>query len=94
MNKAILAIILGVLLMPVTHQVSALPYYSADNHKFKPSSKNTISARQAASIVQSAYGGKVLKVQSSGKGYRVKLLKQDGRIISVFVDGKSGRIKG
>ena len=56
--------------------------------------RSKISAQQAASIVKSRFGGKVLKVQSSGNGYRVKLVKPDGRILSVSVDGQTGRIKG
>lgn len=57
-----------------------------------------ISQQQAAQKVKNRYGGKVLKVQSSkvngNAGYKVKLLKKDGHIISVLVDGKSGKIKG
>lgn len=53
--------------------------------------KNT---RQAAQLAQSRFGGKVLKVQAQKSGYRVKLIKKDGHIISVFVDAKSGRISG
>jgi hypothetical protein len=50
--------------------------------------------KQAAQQAQRRFGGKVLKVQSLQSGYKVKLLKQDGHIISVFVDAKSGRISG
>lgn len=53
--------------------------------------KNT---RQAAQLAQSRFGGKVLKVQAQKSGYKVKLIKKDGHIISVFVDAKSGRISG
>jgi uncharacterized membrane protein YkoI len=52
------------------------------------------SSNQAAQMAQSRYGGKVLKVQAQKSGYRVKLIKKDGHIISVFVDAKSGRISG
>jgi len=52
------------------------------------------SSNQAAQMAQSFYGGKVLKVQAQKSGYRVKLIKKDGHIISVFVDAKSGRISG
>lgn len=50
--------------------------------------------KQAAQQAQRRFGGKVLKVQSLQSGYKVKLLKKDGHIISVFVDAKSGRISG
>lgn len=49
---------------------------------------------QAAQKAQSRFGGKVLKVQILKSGYKVKLIKKDGHIISVFVDAKSGRISG
>ena len=65
-------------------------------HKKKSAKK--ISQQQAAQKVKSRYGGKILKVQNSkvagNAGYKVKLLKEDGHIISVLVDGQSGKIKG
>lgn len=53
-----------------------------------------ISSSQAANIVKSRFGGKILKVQRQSSGYRVKVLKKDGRILNVYVDGATGRIKG
>lgn len=52
------------------------------------------STKHAAQMAQRRFGGKVLKVQTQKSGYRVKLIKKDGHIISVFVDAKSGRISG
>jgi len=56
------------------------------------------SSGQAAKLVKSRVGGKVLKVQSKKvnghAGYKVKVIKKDGRIISVLVDAESGRIVG
>lgn len=52
------------------------------------------STNQAAQLAKSRFGGKVLKVQTQTSGYRVKLIKKDGHIISIFVDAKSGRISG
>jgi uncharacterized membrane protein YkoI len=56
------------------------------------------SARQAAEKVLNRYGGKVLKVSkkkvNGSQGYKVKLLKGNGQIISVIVDASSGRMKG
>lgn len=50
---------------------------------------------QAAKIVKNRTGGKVLKVQNSGKsGYKVKVMKKNGHIVSLKVDAKSGKIKG
>ena len=52
------------------------------------------SSQQAAQMAKSRFGGKVLKVQKNNSGYRVKLIKTDGHIISVHVDAKTGRISG
>lgn len=52
------------------------------------------SGKQAAQMAQGRFGGKVLKVQKQNLGYRVKLLKTDGHIVSVYVDAISGRISG
>lgn len=64
----------------------------------KSQQSKAISAQQAARIVKSKYGGKVLKVNSSGSknkpSYRVKLLKKNGHVVSVNVDAKSGRVSG
>ena len=52
------------------------------------------SSQQAAQMAKGRFGGKVLKVQKQKSGYRVKLIKTDGNIISVVVDAKTGRISG
>ena len=48
------------------------------------------SGQQAAQQAKGRYGGKVLKVQKQKPGYRVKLIKKDGHIVSVAVDEKTG----
>jgi len=52
------------------------------------------STKQAAQLAQRRFGGKVLKVKSKKSGYKVKLIKKNGHIISVFVNAKSGKING
>ncbi len=47
---------------------------------------------QAVAMVQRQYRGKVLSVQSSGSGYRVKILNNDGQVFSVSVDAATGRV--
>jgi hypothetical protein len=44
-----------------------------------------LSPRDAAVIAQSRYGGKVLKITPAGKGYRVRLLQDNGRVITVTI---------
>ncbi len=45
-----------------------------------------LDARQAAAKAQAQYGGRVLKVSPEGNGYRVRLLRDDGRVITVSVE--------
>ncbi len=52
------------------------------------------SSKQAAQMAKGRFGGKVLKVQKQKSGYRIKLIKNDGHIVSVYVDAKTGRISG
>lgn len=65
---------------------------------YRANNSHAISAKEAARIVKNKYGGKVLKVKRVGSknklNYRVKLLKKSGHVISVTVDGNSGRISG
>jgi uncharacterized membrane protein YkoI len=60
--------------------------------------KAAISSQQAAQIVKNRFGGKVLKVtrsKSSNKvTYRVKIVKSDGHVLTISVDGNTGQIKG
>lgn len=77
-------------------------YFSAantikSNQQAKQKAKPQLSVRsskQAAQMAKGRYGGKVLKVQKKKSGYRVKLIKTDGHIVSVYVDAKTGRISG
>lgn len=55
---------------------------------------NVQSSQQAAQMAKARLGGKVLKVQKQNTGYRVKLIKNNGHIVSVFVDARSGRVSG
>jgi uncharacterized membrane protein YkoI len=52
------------------------------------------SSQEAAQMARSQFGGKVLKVQKHKSGYRVKLIKADGHIVSIAIDAKTGRISG
>ncbi|WP_244325744.1 PepSY domain-containing protein [Shewanella aestuarii] len=50
------------------------------------------SSQQAASLAQSRFGGKVLRVQSTSSGYRVKLLSSDGVVFYANVNAQSGSV--
>ncbi len=55
-----------------------------------------ISESQAVAAAQARVAGKVLNVQRVSKGekafYRVRILTDDGRVRTVSVDAKSGRV--
>ena len=57
-------------------------------------SQATISSQQAARIVQSRYGGKILKVQKVSNGYKVKIVKPNGQVMSKKVNASTGQIVG
>lgn len=61
---------------------------AAGSHDNKP-----ISREQAVNLAQQKYPGKVLKVQDKQQYYRIRVLQTDGRVITVLVDGQTGRIK-
>ena len=62
----------------------SLPATAADN---KPLDK-----AQAAQKAKQATSGRVLKVDQQKNKYRVKVLKKSGRVVSVDVDKKSGKV--
>lgn len=87
MKNTLSILLVLVLLLPlsvVTHAANG-----------KNNSLKVSSASQAAKIVKQRTGGKVLKVKGNGKsGYKVKVMKKSGHIVSLKVDAKSGKIKG
>ena len=46
-----------------------------------------LTAREAARRAQAQYGGRVLKVTRKGNNYRVRLLQDSGRVITVTIRG-------
>lgn len=52
----------------------------------------SITKSQAARAAQKKHGGKVLNVARAGNNYRVKLLKDSGKVVIVMVDGKTGSV--
>jgi len=78
------------------HLVHADPLSPAKQQN--KSSLKVRSSQQAAQLVKSRFGGKVLKVNKQNvnghSGYKVKLLKKNGHVVSILVDAQSGRIVG
>ncbi|GAA0852900.1 PepSY domain-containing protein [Aliiglaciecola litoralis] len=52
----------------------------------------TISPAQAAQNAQKQVNGRVLRVDQSKNTYRVKVLQKTGRVVTVDVDKRSGRV--
>lgn len=52
-----------------------------------------ISKSEAAERARLAVDGRVLKVEQTSQNYRVKVLKKSGRVVSVEVDKRSGKVK-
>jgi len=94
----ILSVIASFLAFPVTATIAPNSLMIVKAKFGQSSNAKALSAQQAARIVKSKFGGKVLKVSNSGSennpSYRVKLLKANGHVISVNVDAKSGRVSG
>lgn len=57
------------------------------------SDKLQVSREQAAALAQQRYPGKIVKVQTQKQYYRIRVLQADGRVVTVLVDGQSGRVK-
>ncbi|KKO46861.1 hypothetical protein WG68_02650 [Arsukibacterium ikkense] len=52
-----------------------------------------VTKEQATQLAQQRYPGKVLKVQTETRHYRVRLIQADGRVITVLVDNRTGRVE-
>ena len=86
-----------ILLFIVTLSVDALAQGSfvsganTSKHKKQDNAEFRVkSSKQAAKAAKGRFGGKVLKVQKQKSGYRVKLIKTNGQIVSVYIDAKKG----
>lgn len=81
--------------------LSAMPLLNYSGTYFQGANSKSLvisNSQQAARLVKSRHGGKILKVQrtkvNGHVGYRVKVLKDSGHVISVAVDAETGRVSG
>ena len=58
----------------------------------KDNNEVTINKSEAAQKAQKKVKGRVLKVDQNNSKYRVKVLQKSGRVVSVDVDKKSGKV--
>jgi uncharacterized membrane protein YkoI len=90
------------LLLSVTLSMSTFAHgsFTANNYVIKANQQShkqqlrVTSSQQAAQMAKSRFGGKVLKVKKQKSSYRIKLIKNNGHIISVSVDAKTGNVSG
>ncbi|GHG68386.1 hypothetical protein GCM10010919_17800 [Alishewanella longhuensis] len=52
-----------------------------------------ISKEAATQLAQQRYPGRVLKVHTEQRQYKVRVMQADGRVVNVIVDGQNGRVK-
>lgn len=56
--------------------------------------QRSVSASQAKAIaLKRVKGGEVVDISRNGGVYRVRLIRNDGRVVDVFVDAQTGRVK-
>lgn len=58
-----------------------------------PQDKEQLDEAQAAKRVKQQVNGRVLKVEPQKDNYRVKVLQKNGRVVTVNVDKKSGKVR-
>lgn len=51
-----------------------------------------VSKNKAVSTATAKYPGKVVKISGGSKFYRVRVLQKNGRVVTVKIDKKTGRI--
>ncbi len=68
--------------------------FSCANTAIAQQSNNaSITKSEAAERARKAENGRVLKVEQTSSKYRVKVLKKSGRVVTVDVDKRSGKVK-
>lgn len=57
-----------------------------------PVNKVLVSKEQAVALVQQQYQGKIMKLRTDKRYYRIRVLQRDGRVITVLVDNQTGQV--
>ncbi|MDP4536399.1 hypothetical protein Q3O60_09390 [Alkalimonas collagenimarina] len=52
----------------------------------------SIDKEQAAELALQQYPGRVLNVKTESQHYRVRVLQRDGRVVTLLVDRRTGRL--
>jgi uncharacterized membrane protein YkoI len=54
---------------------------------------NTVSKKQAVELALKEYSGRTLKITDQGTYYVVRILRDNGRVLDVQVDKKTGAVR-
>lgn len=73
--------------------LTAALLFSALSHAITTPDKKQFNREQAVALAQQRYPGKIIKVQTEKQHYRIRVVQPDGRVVTVLVDGQSGRVK-
>ncbi len=68
-------------------------YAGASFAQSQDNNNNQVNRAQAVESARKAVDGRVLKVDQDPTKFRVKVLKKNGRVVSVDVDRNSGKVK-
>lgn len=68
-------------------------FLSSVAHAQPTATRPAITKEKAAQLAQTRYPGKVIRVQTEADCYRIRVLQSNGRVITVLVDGQSGRVR-
>lgn len=56
--------------------------------------QSSVSASEAKAIARAQVpGGKVVDINRRGDTYRVRVIARDGRVVDVYIDANTGRVK-
>lgn len=84
-NRILMASFMAALL--ATGTGSVLPQHALAQQGKPAAQQSGLTPREAAARAQAQHGGRVLSVSRQGGAYRVKLLLDSGRVITVTVKG-------
>lgn len=80
-------------IMTVAVFLLAMPLSQQAHARQDKQATQQIDRSQAAAKAQQQVKGRVLRVDQTRSAYRVKMLKKNGRVISVDVDKNTGRVQ-
>ena len=68
--------------------------FAAPQDTYELLAQNKISASQAKSIARSRVGGgEVVDISRKGDTYKVRVIAKNGRVVDVYIDANTGRVK-